>query len=160
MRIDLRTPSNSPEPAMFFLERILTAMKRFLSLSLALVFLLAIACTSGAASTLDDDPNLGVYHATTAEYSGFTVSIDEIIDEGMDIELKSNGRCDILVNGKKASGKWALSGTDLTVKGGGIEWQGTLENGVMRLQYGDDLIFNLIRSDPSSDIAANNPSHS
>ena len=137
-------------------------MKRFISFSLVLSFLiLAIACTSGALST-SEDPNLdvyGVYHATTAEYSGFTVSIDEIIDEGMDIELKANGRCDIFVSGKKASGKWSLSGTDLTVKGGGIEWQGTLENDVMRLQYGDDLIFNLIRNDPSASIAVNNPFH-
>lgn len=136
-------------------------MKRFISLSLVLAFLLlGAACNSGALSTSDDDPNLGIYHATTAEYSGFTVSIDEIIDEGMDIELKANDRCDIFVSGKKASGKWSLSGTDLTVKGGGIEWQGTLENGVMRLQYGDDLIFNLIRNDPSASTAVNNPSRS
>ena len=135
-------------------------MKRFLSFFLVLAFLfLPIACSSGAASALDD-PNRGVYHATTAEYSGFTVSIDEIIDQGMDVELKSNEKCDIFVSGKKASGRWSLSGTDLTVKGGGIEWKGTLENGVMRLQYGDDLIFNLIKNDPSADSGNIFPSRS
>ena len=126
-------------------------MKRFLSLLFVLIFLFVpMACASGAAST-SNDPVLGVYHVTTAEYSGFTVSINEILDEGMEIKLKPNGKCDIVVNGTTASGKWMLSGTDITIKGVGSEWEGILENGVMRLQYGDDLVFNLEKTDPSAD---------
>ena len=133
-------------------------MKRFFSLLLALTFLLSFAaCASGGASNEPDDPNLGVYYATTAEYSGFTVSIDEILEGGMEITLKPNGKCDIMVGGKTVGGKWTLSETGITVKGGGVEWEGSLTDGEMRLQYGDDVIFNLTKnpgSDPSVEVCS------
>lgn len=133
-------------------------MKRFLSLLLVLIFLLlAVACASDMPDAATD-PNLGVYRATTAEYSGFTVSIDDVLESGMEIKLKSNGKCDIVVSGTKVGGKWTLSGTDITVKGGGVEWEGSLENGVMRLLYGDDLIFNLEKEAPSASILKAVPS--
>ena len=132
-------------------------MKRFLSLLLVLMFLLlSVACAS---EKPDDaaDPNLGVYRATTAEYSGFTVAIDDVLEDGLEIKLKSNGKCDIVVSGKKVGGKWTLSGTDITVKGGGVEWEGSLENGAMRLLYGDDLIFNLEKEAPEANAGATLP---
>ena len=119
-------------------------MKKFLSCLLAALLLLSIAgCSSG-----DDknDPNLGVYTAKTAEYSGFTLSVDEFFEKGFTIELKSGGKCKLTADGESANGKWTLDGTAFHVTGGGIDCDGTLENGVMRLDY-DGVVFNLVNED-------------
>ena len=116
-------------------------MKKILSLMLAVLLLaLALGCSSG-----DDknDPNLGVYTAKTAEYSGITLNVDQFFEKGFTIELKSGGKCKLTADGKSANGKWTLEGTKFHVKGGGIECDGTLENGVMSIDY-DGVVFNLI----------------
>ena len=118
-------------------------MKKFLSVLLAaLLLVLAIGCSAGD----DDDPNLGVYTAKTAEYSGFTVNVDQFFEQGFSIELKSGGKCKLTADGKTASGKWTLDGTAFHVNGGGIDCDGTLENGVIRLDY-DGVIFNMVKGD-------------
>lgn len=134
-------------------------MKRFFTLFLvAAILLVPVACNLGSAQSDANDPNLGVYVATTAEYSGFTISIDEILDEGgMEIELKPNGKCNISISGRGVGGKWELTGTDIAIKGGGVEWEGTLIDGNLRLVYGDDVVFNLTKnteSEPSASAAS------
>ena len=119
-------------------------MKKCLSCLLAALLLLSVVgCSSG-----DDknDPNLGVYTAKTAEYSGFTLSVDEFFEKGFTIELKSGGKCKLTADGESASGKWTLDGTAFHVTGGGIDCDGTLENGVLRLEY-DGVVFNMINED-------------
>ena len=118
-------------------------MKKFLSVLLAaLLLMLAVGCGGDKA----DDPNLGVYKAETAEYSGFTVSVDQFFEKGFTIELKSGGKCKLTADGESASGKWTLDGAKFHVEGGGIECDGTLENGVMSIDY-DGVIFNLIKGE-------------
>ena len=119
-------------------------MKKFLSfLLVVLILMLAVGCSSGDKA---DDPNLGLYTAKTAEYSGFTVSVDQFFEKGFTIELKSGGKCKLSADGETASGKWTLDGTKFHVAGGGIECDGTLENGVMSIDY-DGVTFNLIKGE-------------
>ena len=116
-------------------------MKKILACLLAVLLLaLALGCSSG-----DDknDPNLGVYTAKTAEYSGITLNVNQFFEKGFTIELKSGGKCKLTADGESANGKWTLDGTKLHVEGGGIECDGTLENGVMSIDY-DGVVFNLI----------------
>ena len=115
-------------------------MKKILACLLAVLLALALGCSSG-----DDknDPNLGVYTAKTAEYSGITLNVDQFFEKGFSIELKSGGKCKLTADGESANGKWTLDGTKFHVEGGGIECDGTLENGVMSIDY-DGVIFNLI----------------
>lgn len=116
-------------------------MKKILACLLAVLLLaLALGCSSG-----DDknDPNLGVYTAKTAEYSGITLNVDQFFEKGFTIELKSGGKCKLTADGESANGKWTLDGTKFHVEGGGIECDGTLENGVMSIDY-DGVVFNLI----------------
>ncbi len=116
-------------------------MKKILACLLAVLLLaLALGCSSG-----DDknDPNLGVYTAKTAEYSGVTLNVDQFFEKGFTIELKSGGKCKLTADGESANGKWTLDGTKFHVEGGGIECDGTLENGVMSIDY-DGVVFNLI----------------
>ena len=116
-------------------------MKKILACLLAVLLLaLALGCSSG-----DDknDPNLGVYTAKTAEYSGITLNVDQFFEKGFTIELTSGGKCKLTADGESANGKWTLDGTKFHVEGGGIECDGTLENGVMSIDY-DGVVFNLI----------------
>ena len=116
-------------------------MKKILACLLAVLLLaLALGCSSG-----DDknDPNLGVYTAKTAEYSGITLNVDQFFEKGFTIELKSGGKCKLTADRESANGKWTLDGTKFHVEGGGIECDGTLENGVMSIDY-DGVVFNLI----------------
>lgn len=116
-------------------------MKKILACLLAVLLLaLALGCSSG-----DDknDPNLGVYTAKTAEYSGITLNVNQFFEKGFTIELKSGGKCKLTADGESANGKWTLDGTKFHVEGGGIECDGTLENGVMSIDY-DGVVFNLI----------------
>lgn len=119
-------------------------MKKILSCLLAALLLVSVmGCSSG-----DDknDPNLGVYTAKTAEYEGFTLSVEEFFEKGFTIELRSGGKCKLTADDESANGKWTLDGTAFHVTGGGIDCDGTLENGVLRLEY-DGVIFNLVNAD-------------
>ena len=119
-------------------------MKKILSLMLAAMLLLTLAgCSSGGD---ENDPNLGVYTAKTAEYRGLTVEVNQFFEQGFSIELKSGGKCKLTADGESASGKWTLEGTKFHVNGGGIDCDGTLENGVIRLDY-DGVVFNMINED-------------
>lgn len=87
----------------------------------------------------------GLYKAETAEYDGITVNVDNFFEKGFTIELKSRGKCKLFADGKTASGKWTLDGTAFHVNGGGIDCDGTLENGVIRLDY-EGVIFNMVKA--------------
>ena len=118
-------------------------MKKILSLMLAAMLLLSfVGCSSGGD---ENDPNLGVYTAKTAEYRGLTVEVNQFFEQGFSIELKSGGKCKLSADGKTANGKWTLDGTAFHVNGGGIDCDGTLENGVIRLNY-DGVIFNMVKA--------------
>ena len=114
-------------------------MKKLTSLLLIALLLLCAAGTAYA----EEDPNLGVYTGTTAEYSGITLSLETFFENGFSIELKENGKCILNADGVQASGTWTLEGTAFTVTGGGLDCSGTLENGLMRLEY-EGVIFNLV----------------
>ena len=119
-------------------------MKKILSLMLAALLLLSFAgCSSGDD---ENDPNLGVYTAKTAEYRGLTVEVNQFFEQGFSIELKSGGKCKLTADGETANGKWTLEGTKFHVNGGGIDCDGTLENGVIRLDY-DGVVFNMVNED-------------
>ena len=108
-------------------------MKKFLSVVLMAVLLLGmVAC--GGGSKASTDPNAGLYTATTAEMMGIEIDADDAFDGGFTIELKDKGKCALNVAGKKANGKWTLDGTAFHVSGGGLKCDGTLSNGVIKLE--------------------------
>ena len=111
-------------------------MKKSIAIVMALLMTLALcACTGNGSGTKSSDPNLGVYKATTGEMSGFEVALTDMFEQGFSIELKEKGKCDLVVDGQKASGKYTIDGNSITIKGGGMELSGTIGNGVMKLDY-------------------------
>lgn len=98
---------------------------------LAVVLILVLGGKGDKAASAD--PNLGVYNATTAEMMGMEMAVSDFWEGGFTIELKSNGKCAMEIDGSKASGKWTLEGTDFHIKGGGLECDGTLSMGSLTL---------------------------
>lgn len=104
-----------------------------LAVILAIVLICALGGKGGGGDAADD-PNLGLYTATTAEMLGIEMDITDLFENGVTIELKSNGKCTMNVDGTKGSGKWTLENGVFHVKGGGLDCDGTLANGVMTLE--------------------------
>ena len=99
---------------------------------LLLIVLLIRGCTGAVKDAFD--PNLGVYNATTAEMYGMTVSVTDLWENGVSIELKAKDKCVFNIDGEKYNIKWTLDGTDINVKGKGLNCDGTLNQGTLVLE--------------------------
>ena len=97
-----------------------------------LIVLLIKGCTGAVKDAFD--PNLGVYNATTAEMYGMTVSVTDLWENGVSIELKAKDKCVFNIDGEKYNIKWTLDGTDINVKGKGLNCDGTLNQGTLVLE--------------------------
>lgn len=105
-------------------------MKRIVSILLLIALLLSLA----ACGSSEPDPNAGVYEASTAEYSGITIDIAKVFPDGFSLELKNGGKATFHYEGKDYGMKWTLDGTTFHAEGGGAELDGTLADGVMKLE--------------------------
>ena len=103
---------------------------KILAVLTALMMPVLAACGDDGA----DDPNLGLYKATTAEMAGFTMDADEAFDGGFTIELTKKGKGTITVGDEDDSFKWKLDGKKFSGEGGGVDVEGTLKGGVMILE--------------------------
>ncbi|MDL2218243.1 hypothetical protein LJC27_06250 [Christensenellaceae bacterium OttesenSCG-928-M15] len=109
--------------------------KMIASLLAFMMILSALALAAcGSKDEESDDPNLGVWNATTGSMLGISMDVTDFFGEGFTIELKSGGKCALNVDGKKASGKWTLENGAFTVSGGGLDESGRLENGSLVLE--------------------------
>ena len=106
-------------------------MKKTIALLLALVMLL---CLCACGESAEPDPNAGLYEAVSASALGFTVSVSDVFEEGLSLELKNGGKASFHYEGKDYGMKWTLDGDVFHAEGGGAELDGTLANGVMVLQ--------------------------
>ncbi len=115
-------------------------MKKLLAAILAVLMIFALAACGASASA--PDPNAGLYSADSASASGLTISAADAYDI-FTIELKSNGKADIVIQpkgGEKQSKtmKWSLDGTALLIEDRVESFSGTLSNGVMVLENIDN----------------------
>ena len=77
------------------------------------------------------DPNLGMYEAVSCDAYGMELGVD---DEW--IELKSGGKAVLKLMGEEYNCKWSLDGEDLTIKQAGDEYDGTLADGMLTIDFG------------------------
>lgn len=99
---------------------------------LLLIVLLIRGCTGAVKDAFD--PNLGVYNATTAEMYGIEMDVTDVWEGGVSIELKAKDKCVFNIDGEKYNIKWTLDGTDINVKGKGLNCDGTLNQGTLVLE--------------------------
>ncbi len=113
--------------------------------ALLIVCFLLFSLTACGGGTVDpNDPNQGLWTATKGEMMGLSMEVSEFFGEGFTIELQSDGKCALNVDGEKANGTWTLSGGAFTVKGGGLDCAGRLENGQLTLENVLDMGLNLV----------------
>ena len=104
---------------------------------IALVVIIAVVLgvvLLGGKGNNSSDPNLGVWTAVSAEMSGVSVDVSDLFSNGFSIELKAKGKCTFSVDGVSANGKWSLDGSEIHVEGGGVDCDGTLQNGRLVLE--------------------------
>ena len=101
-------------------------------LFILLIVLLVKGCTGAVKDAFD--PNLGVYNATTAEMYGIEMDVTDVWEGGVSIELKAKDKCVFNIDGDKYNIKWTLDGTDINVKGKGLDCDGTLNQGTLVLE--------------------------
>lgn len=100
-------------------------------LAMAMMIFLLAGCGKEDDS---NNPNLGLYTAFTGSMSGIEIEIADVYAGGFTIELKANGKAQLVIDGTTGKGKWTLEGNKFTISGGGFEGEGTLKDGVMILE--------------------------
>ena len=103
-------------------------MKKLIAILLAVAMLLSLAACGGETV---EDPNAGKYLGTTAKALGMTMEMSDIYTGETWAELKSGGKCSMMLDGQAISGKWALEGEQITITIQGTTSIGTLANGVL-----------------------------
>ena len=100
-------------------------------LGLLLVVLVAVLI-GGSGSKSKADPNLGLYECVSREALGIDIG------GGDDwVELKSGGKLTIYMTDEEYDGKWTLDGEDIEITQAGDTFSGTLEDGVLVIDFND-----------------------
>lgn len=112
-------------------------MKKCLSVILVLLMVLGLCACGNAAS---DDPNVGLYTCTTVEMLGMGFAAQEIFESGATLELKSNGKGTMNIDGTKGSVKWSADGNVFTMTVSGSTYVGVISGGVITIELYDSMI--------------------
>ena len=113
-----------------------------IALAVILLIVLVSSCGGGGGAA-SDDPNLGVYNAVTAEMWGMEMPITDMFENGVSIELKEKGKCEMNIDGTTGKGTWTLEDGVFSAEAGGAELNGTLEKGVLYAENVLDMGVNL-----------------
>ena len=95
-----------------------------------LVIAALFAIFGGKGGSKADDPNLGRYEGVSCVVMGMDLGAE---DEW--IELKAKGKAQIFLMGEEYSGTWTLEGEEFTLTQHGDEFTGTLEDGVLTVDF-------------------------
>ncbi len=108
--------------------------KRNITKALLLIMAVMMVLMTGCGSSAkEDDPNLGVYVAKSADMSGFNIGLEDLYEDGFTLELKKKGKATLSADGESGNMKWTLDGDKFHAEGGGAEFDGTLKDGYMVL---------------------------
>ena len=104
---------------------------------------IAVLAFGGSDRAAANDPNLGLYKATSASMYGMDLNLDDIFDGGFTIELQKGGKCRIQAGEEKGIGTWSLEDGILTVNDGTSTIEGKLEDGVFTVENMLDMGLNM-----------------
>ena len=90
-------------------------------------------CTMLAGCKAEPDPNSGVYEGVSASMAGFEMDVSEVYENGVSFELKDGGKCVANLDGDTAKLKWKTDGDSIHFEGGGVELDGTIGNGDLKI---------------------------
>jgi len=82
----------------------------FMKKALLVVMVMAVLfCLVGCGGGKNDDPNVGMWKATSISMLGMDLGVDDVFNSDVTIELKSNGRFEMIVDGETGAGTWDVS---------------------------------------------------
>src|SRR5690554_5022559 len=121
-------------------------MKRLGIIILTLIMSVNLAaCSIKDVIGNSDDPKVGVWNAVTASMMGIDSDVAEMFEKGVTLELKAQGKYDMMMDGKKTNGKWSYKDGDLKLSQKGVDFSGHIENSLLiltdMLDIGLDLTF-------------------
>ncbi len=133
-------------------------MKKISSLILAFIMLVSFTACGGKSGDSDSDaPHLGMWNAVAASMMDTTLDISEVYDEGASLEMNSNGKYKLILDGEKAYGKFTYEDGILELSGDGLDLSGTIENDILTLTNMLDMGLDLIFEKEGSNAFANLP---
>lgn len=119
-------------------------MKKMISVFLLFILLATVSACSGKVVD-SDDPNIGNWQAVSASMLGFEQDITDLFEKGASLELKADGKYNLVLDGERASGKWRYEDGGIILVIEGIDFTGNIDNGILTLtnmlDMGLDLVF-------------------
>lgn len=108
-------------------------MKRLICAALALATALALCACGGAGEP--DSPYLGVWTAVSARFDdGTELDIAEVYPEGMVLELRESGVCQLTLGEQSDPASWSESEGNLTISDGETDLLGTIDDSAIILE--------------------------
>jgi hypothetical protein len=98
-----------------------------------LVLMLLLGFSACGRKTMSNDPNVGKWTPVAVVAFGLEMKVTDFFPKETSIELKADGTCVLMLDGKKLNAKWSLQDNDLTISGWGIRCTGSIRDGVLRL---------------------------
>jgi len=105
-------------------------MKKALWLLTAIVVLL---CATASCKNDHNDPNIGKWTAVSISALGLTVEVDAAFQYGASLELKSNGKCTLTIDGDSAAGQWSMADDVLMITAGDESYTATVEDDILTM---------------------------
>ena len=100
-------------------------MKQWVLLVLALGMTLGL-CACGGTASEPASPYAGVWTAVSAEFGGTDVPIEEVFTDGMVLELKGNGVCQLSLGDDTDPASWSAEDGTITISDGETDLTGTV----------------------------------
>ncbi len=105
-----------------------------LLLSALMIFVFVLAGCGGNPDLYADSEYLGTWTATTAEYSGFTIPIDDLMD-GFSFTLEADGSASATIDGDTGKGDWEPTDDGILLKDSTGEMSFTGADGNLVIEY-------------------------
>ncbi len=99
----------------------------------ALILLLALALCACGGEKEPSSPYLGVWTATSAQFGGADIEISEVFTDGMILELKDNGICQLTLGEQSDTATWSAADGSITISDGETDLVGTIDESAVVL---------------------------
>jgi len=99
-----------------------------LTAAFLLPLLAVVSCKSN-----NNDPNIGKWTAVSISALGLTIEVEAAFEYGASLELKSDGKCTLTIDGGSTSGEWSVADGILTITAGGESYTASVEENVLTM---------------------------
>ena len=109
-------------------------MKKTLLVALCVIVGAMGLVLAGCGAKYADSPYVGTWNATTAEYQGMELSVEEIYGN-FSIALNEDGTCDVTVKDSTESGNWEPTDKGIAIKDSSDSLEFTDVDGKLTIEY-------------------------